>query len=105
MARRLRPPITARALLYAALTGRPDGREGPHEYPAFHRGYVQLTHRDRQTARLLERNGLLEHDERPWTLPADLAAEWGATHFLPIGVWRLTDLGWVVARAALRGTI
>lgn len=100
-------PITPRALLYAALVGRPDGRRGRDEYPAFfgHRGFVQLTPRDRQTARLLERNGLLEHDERRWRLPRDLAEEWGTQWMQPIGVWRLTELGRVIASAALRGDL
>lgn len=101
-----RPPIEPRALLLAALTGRPDGkRNAPTMYPSFRRGYVQLTHRDRQTARQLERAGLLDLCEGPWRLPEDMQEETGAETFRAIGCWGLTPLGVVVARACLRGRI
>ncbi len=108
-----RPPIEARSLLLAALTGRPDGRRNdPSQYPAFaatslraRRGYVQLAHRDRETARRLERAGLLDRCDRRWPLPDDLRQEWGADTFLAIGCWKLTPLGRVVARACLSGRI
>jgi hypothetical protein len=102
-----RPPIEPRALLLAALTGRPDGkRNQPMMYPAFERrGYVQLAYRDRQTARRLERAGLLDVCEGPWSLPYDMRDEMGADTFIAIGCWGLTPLGFVVARACLRRKI
>src|SRR5208337_3187883 len=99
-----RPAIAHRALLLAALTGRPS------EYPAMlfggYPGHVQCTYRDRQTARLLERNGLLDScDDKRWRFPADMAEEMGSEYFVALGSWRLTPLGRVVARACLAGRI
>lgn len=101
--RRVRPPIEPRQLLLAALTGRRDGkRNGPREYPAMRPGYVQLVYRDRRTARLLERNGLLERaDDHRWRLPEDMAAETGCTTLVCLHSWVLTPFGRVVARACL----
>ena len=96
-----RPPIEARSLLLAALTGRPDGRrDDPSQYPAFaatslrHRhGYVQLVHRDRETARRLERAGLLDRCDGHWLLPDDLRQEWEPTRSWPSGAGSWTSLG------------
>jgi len=94
--------------LLAALTGRQDGRPDTRgrrtEYPAMlfggYPGYVQLVYRDRRTARLLERNGLLDRcDDKRWRLPEDMVEEAGSEFFVALHSWRLTPLGVVVAKA------
>jgi len=106
-----RPPISPRELLLAALTGRRDGRRrGPSEYPALlfggYPGHVQCTYRDRQTARLLERNGLLDPTgDKRWRLPEDMAEEMGSEFFVALHSWRLTAFGRVIARACRAGRI